>query len=40
VPINDAIDEANETVVATLLGSAAYVIGMPNAATVTITDND
>ena len=40
VPIDDAILEANETVVTTLSADAAYVIGSPGSATVTITDND
>jgi len=39
-PINDTTLEANETVVATLSANAAYVIGSPNNATVTIVDND
>ena len=39
-PINDAVLEANETVVATLSADASYVIGSPNSANVTITDND
>jgi hypothetical protein len=40
VPINDAIAEANETVIATLSANSAYLIGAPSSATVTIVDND
>ena len=39
-PIDDALVEPAETVVLTLTANAAYVIGTPSAATVTITDND
>lgn len=39
-PINDTLVEANETVVATLLLSADYMIGNPAAATVTIVSDD
>ena len=38
--INDSTVEANETVIVTLSANAAYVIGSPNAATVTIMDDD
>jgi hypothetical protein len=40
VPINDRIFEATETVVLTLQAGAAYLLGEPNSATVTIADND
>jgi len=39
-PIDDSLGEGNETVVATLAADAAYTIGAPGSATVTITDND
>ena len=39
-PINDLEAEGRETVVLTLLPNAAYRIGSPNSATVTIADND
>ena len=40
VAIDDASVEGSETVLLTLVGNSAYVIGTPNTATVTITDND
>jgi hypothetical protein len=39
-PLDDALPEGNETVILTLSTSAAYTIGTPSSATVTITDND
>lgn len=40
-PIDDSvIGEGDETVVATLTANAAYTVGSPSSATVTITDND
>jgi hypothetical protein len=39
-PIDDAIDEANETVVLTLAAGTGYQIGSSNDDTVTIADND
>jgi hypothetical protein len=39
-PNDDSAPEGNETVIATLNGNAAYTIGAPSSATVTITDND
>ena len=39
-PLDDALVEAAETVTLTLAPSAAYNIGSPNNATVTITDDD
>jgi hypothetical protein len=39
-PVDDAIDEANETVILTLASGSGYVIGASNADTVTIADND
>jgi hypothetical protein len=39
-PVNDNDGEGNETVVLTLTPNAAYLIGSPNSATVTIADND
>lgn len=38
--INDSVVEANETVVVTLVDAAAYNLGSPSAATVTIRDDD
>jgi Calx-beta domain/PKD domain len=38
-PVNDATNEGSETVILTL-ASGSYVIGTPNAATVTISDDD
>jgi parallel beta-helix repeat protein len=39
-PIDDTAVEGSETVTLTLSASAAYIIGSPNSATVTIADND
>src|SRR5207249_3349183 len=39
-PVDDSVVEGNETVVLTLSADAAYTIGSPNSATVTIADND
>ncbi len=39
-PVDDASVESNETVTLTLSSNAAYAIGSPSAATVTIADND
>ena len=39
-PIDDTIVEGNETVVLTLSANAAYTVGSPSSATVTIADND
>jgi len=39
-PIDDALSEGNETVIANLAAGASYTIGNPNSATVTIADND
>ncbi|MBM4254310.1 MAG: hypothetical protein FJ147_00255 [Deltaproteobacteria bacterium] len=39
-PVDDTAVESNETVVATLSANAAYTVGTPASATVTITDND
>jgi len=39
-PIDDSVDENNETVVLTLSSSSAYTVGSPSSATVTIADND
>ena len=39
-PVDDAIDEANETVVLTLAAGTGYQIGSSNDDTVTIADND
>ncbi len=39
-PIDDSSVEGNETVTVTLAASAAYTIGAPNNATITIVDND
>lgn len=39
-PIDDGDIEDQETVVLTLNSSSAYIIGSPNSATVTISDND
>jgi hypothetical protein len=39
-PRNDAIIEVNETVVVTLSANAAYVLGSPRVATVSITSDD
>ncbi len=40
VPIDDIIQEIDETVVLTLNASASYTVGAPGGATVTIADND
>jgi len=39
-PINDTAVESDETVVLTLSSNAAYTVGSPNSATVTITSDD
>jgi hypothetical protein len=39
-PIDDPTGEVDETVVVTLAASGAYTVGTPNAATVTIVDNE
>jgi hypothetical protein len=39
-PIEDTVVEGSETVVLTLSADAAYLIGSPSSATVTIADND
>jgi parallel beta-helix repeat protein len=39
-PIDDRTVESNETVILTLSASAAYIVGSPNTATITIADND
>ena len=39
-PINDSTVETNETVILTLSADAAYTVGSPDSATVTIADND
>ena len=39
-PVNDALPEGNETVVASLVSSPSYNVGLPGAATVTIVDDD
>ncbi len=39
-PVDDAVDEANETVILTLAPGAGYTIGSSNSDTVTIADND
>ena len=39
-PINDAVCESDETVILTLSANAAYTVGAPSSATVTIQDND
>src|SRR5258706_135829 len=40
IPIDDSIVEGNETVVLTLSANAAYTVGSPGSATITIADND
>ncbi len=40
VPVDDATDEADETVVLTLQPSFGAVVGFPDTATITIVDND
>jgi hypothetical protein len=39
-PVDDALVEGSETVILTLSANAAYTVGSPNSATVTIADND
>jgi hypothetical protein len=39
-PIDDSVNEGDETVVMTLSASASYSVGSPGTATVTIADND
>lgn len=39
-PVNDTLVESNETVVVTLSSNAAYTVGSPSSATVTITSDD
>ena len=39
-PINDSTNEGNETVIETVSSNAAYVVGSPSTATVTIADDD
>jgi hypothetical protein len=39
-PIDDTTVESSETVILTLSGNAAYAVGSPGSATVTIADND
>jgi len=39
-PIDDTAVEGNETVILTVSADAAYTVGSPNSATVTIADND
>ena len=39
-PIDDGTVDANETVILTISTNANYIVGRPNSATVTITDND
>ena len=39
-PVNDTLVESNETVVVTLSSNAAYTVGSPSNATVTITSDD
>jgi hypothetical protein len=39
-PVDDAVDEAHETVILTLAAGTGYSVGTPSAATVTIADND
>ncbi|MBL9135270.1 MAG: hypothetical protein JNK85_05355 [Verrucomicrobiales bacterium] len=39
-PIDDATIESTETVIATVVAGAGYVVGSPSAATVSIQDND
>lgn len=40
LPVNDQYCESNETVTMTLSANAAYTLGSPNSATVTILDDD
>src|SRR5262245_35416374 len=39
-PIDDTLNERNETVTVTLSSNASYNVGSPSTATVTIADND
>jgi len=39
-PVDDAVVEGNETVIVTVSADAFYTVGTPNAATVTIADDD
>jgi hypothetical protein len=39
-PIDDTTVEGNETVILTVSGNAAYTVGSPSGATITIADND
>src|SRR6185369_12479196 len=39
-PVDDSAVEGNETVILTLAANAAYTVGTPSSATVTIADND
>jgi hypothetical protein len=39
-PVDDAVVEGTETVILTLASGAGYTVGTPDAATITITDND
>ena len=39
-PVDDTVAEGDETVMVTIVAGAAYVIGSPAAATVTIVDDD
>src|SRR5205814_1531203 len=39
-PVDDAIVEGDETAIVTLTANAAYTVGSPSSATVTIADND
>lgn len=39
-PADDALAEGDETVMLTLIDGAAYDVGLPDTATITITDND
>jgi subtilisin family serine protease len=40
MPIDDSVDENNETVILTLSANSAYTVGSPSSATVSIADND
>lgn len=40
LPVDDALQEGNETVVLTLTDDPAYTVGSPGSATVTIVDNE
>jgi hypothetical protein len=39
-PVDDAVVEGDHTIVRTISPNAAYIIGNPSSATVTIADND